>query len=135
MTMVGSTARPGVRPGDVSEEPRRWLLIAVLVATFVPTTQANCLATQSYPVCFISGNREVPSFPPSERYDTIEIRGGFRKVGLKRLTIQAESFKIIKANEIQIYKLGGITCQPGAFSCVGGELKILRFTWNGMQRS
>ena len=44
MTMVGSTARPGVRRGDVSEEPRRWLLVAVLVAVLVPVTHAVCAA-------------------------------------------------------------------------------------------
>ena len=42
MTMVGSTATPGARGGDVSEEPRRRLLMAVLVAAVVPITHAVC---------------------------------------------------------------------------------------------
>ena len=48
---IESTARPGVRRGDVSEEPWRWLLIAVLVAALVPTTRARCFSTQSRVDC------------------------------------------------------------------------------------
>ena len=134
MTMVGSTARPGVRRGDVSEEPRRWLLIAVLVAALVPTTWAGCTYSQSGPVCLVHGNSQVPSINTSSIYDTIQICGGELKFGggSERLTIQTGAFKNIKANKIEVSYIGNITCQPQAFSGVEAELKELQFDQNGM---
>ena len=133
MMMIGSTARPGVRRGDVSEKPRRWLLIAVLVAVLMPTTRAGCLATQRGVDCDVYGNSQVPSINPSSTYDTIKIHGGELKFGggSQRLTIQADALKNIKAKAIEIYCIRNITCQPRAFSGVGGELNELKLTRNG----
>ena len=125
VTMIGSTARPGVRRGDVSEEPRRWLLIAVLVAALMPTIWAGCTYSQFGPVCLVHGS-QAPSINPSSTYDTIKIRGEGVVGGIsEQLTIQTEAFKNIKARKIELYYLRNIIWQPRAFSGIGGELKAI----------
>ena len=140
MTMVGSTARPGVRRGDVSEEPRRWMLIAVLVAALVPTTHAVCSAPTDDPRCschkvlhtsdekdvYITCNldgdySQVPSFRPSNTiYWNTLINGKSSS-----LTIQAGAFKNLKTKQMLILSRTKVTIEAGAFSGVGGELEQL----------
>ena len=105
VTMVGSTARPGVRRGDVSEEPRRWRLIAVLVAALLPTTRARavCTTSGSEVDCNISGNSQVPTFIRTFLYEHIHIYGAELEPGggSEQLIIQAEAFKKnMKAKDI-----------------------------------
>ena len=140
MTMVGSTARPGARHGDVSEEPRRWLLIAVLVAALVPTAYAVCSAPTDdrrcncrkvpftndeadvYIDCTLDGDfSQVPSFRPSDTiYWNIVIDG--KSTGL---TIQTEAFKRLKTKSIVVISDAKISIKPGAFSGVGVEIAVL----------
>ena len=137
MTMVGSTARPGVRRGDVSEEPRRWLMVAVLIAALVPLTQADCSATDDprcsceegwvgrFIYCDLHGNySQVPSFRQSNTvyWHTI-IYGKWTC-----LTVQAGTFKNLTTKNILIYSRNNVTIEPGAFSGVGGELRRLLIT-------
>ena len=137
MTMVGSTARPGVRRGDVSEEPRRWLLVAVLIAAIVPLTHADCSATDDPRCsceegwlgriinCDLQGDySQVPSFRQSNTvYGHTHIYGKWTS-----LTVQAGTFKHLKTKSILIYSRNNITIEPGAFSGVGGELRQLLIT-------
>ena len=137
MTMVGSTARPGVRRGDVSEEPRRCLLIAVLVAALVPLTHADCSATDDprcsceegwlgrIIYCDLHGDySQVPSFRQSNTvYGHTHIYGKWTS-----LTVQTGTFKNLKTKSILIYSRNNITIEPGAFSCVGGERRQLLIT-------
>ena len=111
MTIVGSTARLGARRGDVSEEPRRWLLIAVLVAALIPPKRAGCLTTQSGADCYVYGNPQVPSFNRTFLYEFIRIRGGELKSGgaSERLIIQAEALKNINAKKIEFSFISSIT--------------------------
>ena len=134
MTMVGSTARPGVRRGDVSEEPRRWLLVAVLVASLVSTTRAGCSANGPGVDCVVYGNSQVQSFCRTVLYDFIRISVAEQKSGggSERLIIQTEAFKNINAKYIEFAFISSITCQPRAFSCDGAELKALKMYGNAM---
>ena len=142
MTMVGSTARPGVRRGDVSEEPRRWLLVAVLVAALVPTTHAVCCASEdprciSDEVLYMSGEvgvnidcnldgdySQVPSFRPSNTIYWYTVIIGKSS----NLTIQAGAFKNFRTKYIVIKSSTKVTIESGAFSGVGLELEILIIT-------
>ena len=137
MTMVGSTARPGARHGDVSEEPRRWLLMAVLIAALVPTTHAVCAVADDQRCrctslekidCDLDGDYpQVPSFQPSDTvYSTILLHGESTSTSF---TIQTEAFKNIKAKSIEFLFKGKITLIPGAFSGVGNELEYLKFRY------
>ena len=131
MTMIGSTARPGVRRGDVSEEPRRWLLIAALVAALLPTANAYCAGSGdtrcrcytyfNMMVCKLEGH-QIPQFRSSNRYETVHIRNRNTAVSL---TIYPETFKNLTAKKIGIYTYGDITVKPGAFSGVEGKLEEL----------
>ena len=104
VTMVGSTARPGVRRGDVSEEPRRWLLVAVLVASLVSTTRAGCSANGPGVDCVVYGNSQVQSFSRTVLYGYIHIDCAEQKSGggSERLIIQAEAFKNINVKYIAL---------------------------------
>ena len=140
MTMVGSTARPGVRCGDVSEEPRRWLLIAVLVAALVPLTHAVCSAPTDDPRCicrkvYYTGDEndvyidcklngdysQVPSFRQSNTVYWLTIIRGTSTT----LTVQAGAFKILKTKRMLLLSRTNVTFEPGAFSGVGDELEQL----------
>ena len=133
MTMVGSTARPRVQRGDVSEEPRRRLLIAALVAALLPTANAYCAGSAdrrcqcelyayfNMMVCSLEGH-QIPLFRSSKRYTTVEILNFKNSLSL---TIYPETFKNLTAKIIRIFTLGDITVKPRAFSGVEGKLEDL----------
>ena len=131
--MVGSTARPGVRRDDVSEESRRWLLIAVLVAAVVPITLAVCAVANDQRCrctsiekisCDLDGDHsQVPSFLPSNNvYDTVLIHGESTS---SSLTIQTGAFTNLIAKRIRVEFKGKMPLNPVAFSGVGDELEFL----------
>ena len=130
--MVASTARPEVRRGDVSEEPRRWLLVAVLVVALVPTASADCAGsgdTRCYcsryvneMTCALKGG-QVPSFRASHKYDIVTIRSLNSSLSV---TIHAEAFKNLHTKSLDILSYGNITVITGVFSSVDGQLGKLR---------
>ena len=131
--MVGSTARPGVRRGDVSEEPRRWLLIAVLVAVRMPaSTQTRCADDQRCLCTLVEKidgdldgeDSQVPSF---ECYDndfpTLIVHSQWPSTSC---IIQLGALRSPVAKYIEILAKGKIILIPWAFSDVGRELENLK---------
>ena len=129
--MVASTTRPRVQRGDVSEEPRRWLLITALVVALVPTANADCDGFGDTRcrcphwldrmTCTLKGG-QVPSFRVSSKYDIVTIRSLNSSLSV---TIHAETFKNLHTKSLDILSYGNITVKPGAFSGVEGQLEKL----------
>jgi len=134
--MVASTATPGVQRGDVSEEPRRWLLIAALVVAVVPTanahyyydcagfrdTRCRCPYWLNIMTCTLTGD-QLPSFLASHKYDIVRIGSPNNSLSV---TINAEAFKNLRTKTLEIFSFANITVKPGAFSGVADQLEELK---------
>ena len=132
MAMV-APAGPRVRRGDVSAEPRRRLLIAVVVAALLltayghffdcaPTDDRRCRCrTRDAMLCSLEGDK-VPLFRPSHTYDMVKIYSWSHTL---HVTIPTEAFKNLNAKRIEIVSFGDLTVEPGALSGLGGQLEEL----------